>query len=306
MASVSRERARRDRGRAGAQAARRWRSPFGYRRAGLARAAALQADRGERILQRAAARADACAHRRPRPAAAGGLPERLERASQARAHRPPGQELDGDPQRPEKRAASQRRPRPGPAGACGRRGSHSDQAAVERILEVPARAGDSCPFARAAAARDEAAQCAVAGAVGGERDELESVTASELAPMMSGSAACLAATWARTTPASEHSSVSASAAIAELPALRDELFGMRGAAQKGEVAQGSAARRTRRDASSEHAVHDTSASLPLAKDPQPRAPRSRRDVIVARDIRRRPTSRSRCARDLPREGPGSR
>ncbi len=55
-------------------------------------------------------------------------------------------------------------------------------------------------------------------------------------PTMSGRPASRAAAWARTTPASEHSSVSASAAVAELLRALDELRRMRSAAQEREIA----------------------------------------------------------------------
>ena len=187
---------------------RRWRSPLGYSREPGCAIGTFEADGRQRILQlppgahvhvHVAAgdeRHAAAAHRAP-PAC----------ASRA-AIRALAQQLDGD-------AHARREALVQPVQLLGlrlRRRQPQDEAARGACgLEIGARQRVPALGGRAPAAADQAAQARVAGAPGGERHEPQAAGQAELRADDELQLRFLAAMCARTTPATEHSSVRASA-----------------------------------------------------------------------------------------------
>jgi hypothetical protein len=211
-----------------------------------------------------------------------------------------GQELDAEPKAPGEalaqpaavlRLARQQRP-------AGLR-QPEDQTSFERILEIPALEDIVALGPSAPRAGDQPGERAIARAVGGERHELERIDAVELRPDDERQLALLGRD-VRTHHARERALIGErERSIVQVLGLRDELLAVRGAAQKREIAQrmqlGVHAR-----ASSEHTVQIPTPRPPLLKNPQSRSPRFDARCNSRGQSPCRPTSRSRCARDLPR------
>ena len=192
-----------------------------------------------------------------------------------------GQELDAEPKAPGealaqpaavRRLARQQRP-------AGLR-QPEDQASVERILEIPALEDVVALGPSAPRASDQPGERAVARAVGRERHELERIDAAELRPDDEWQLALLGRD-VRAHHTRERALIGErQRSIVEVLGLRDELLGVRGAAQKREIAQGMQLG-VHAGASSEHTVHIPTSRPPLLKNPQSRSPHAAHDVIVA-------------------------
>ena len=192
----------------------------GVRRCGtdarrLRPAVSAVADRGHRVLQHALrARTSMCTSPRGHRAASAGAPTSASNASQALRHRRVAVQFDRQIQRARRRCRAARRPASA-SGDCARQpqGEHARRARVERLrFEIATRHAILALDGGAARARDQPAQLRVAGLVSRTSSTSRKPSSSwNSLPTISLMPVIFDASSARTMPASEHSSVIASA-----------------------------------------------------------------------------------------------
>ena len=154
-------------------------------------------------------------------------------------------------------------------------------------------------------ASDQPGERAVARAVGGERHELERIDAAELRADDERQLALLGRD-VRAHHARERALIGErQRSIVEVLGLRDELLGVRGAAQKREIAQ-CMQLGVHAEASSEHTVQIPTPAIAAPEKPTAALPPSGARCNSRGQSPCRPTSRSRCARDLPRRSAAHR
>ena len=198
----------------------------------------VQADRGQQVLECAAA---APVHVDIAGGDAGHLEFGAERRELGEATRvtAAGQQFHADPQAPGEALAQPRTLRRTQAGDCGGscRGQPDDEALRERAVEVGGLQRVTALGCGAPRLADQAAQGAVAGARGRERDELQAVGEAQLAADQQCEAVFFRGDMGA-DDAGERAFVSQrERLVAEPRGLRNELLRLRGAAQERETAQ---------------------------------------------------------------------